>query len=671
MKTFIKRTWLPVVLAFTLAACNDDFLAEKRDLTGYNEEVFMDEAMAKAYVGYIYHLFLPGDNSNPFNSYPGSGSFASTTEEEAGQTNWNREWDVISITEGHALNYFGQRMTTGVRNNTWTRLRQINIFLAEIDQHGLTPEQTAPLKGQMLFWRAYQYFQLLRLYGGVPLVLEPQNPITAEGSAENEVPRSSSSETLAQIIADLDAAAELLPGRWPASDWGRITKGAAMAFKGRVLLTWASPLFNRNDDVSRWQASYDANLAAKNELEANGFGLYSSGDFESGEAWENMWFAEVDNPEAVIVWLYNNVSSDQTQRNNGWERAARSNEIGGGGSESPTKQMLDAFPMKDGKLPGDPSSAYTYDPQKFYKDRDPRFYKTFVFNGANWPYGGDPEFRQWTYYWYSEAGIENPNQSTENDPNDSGIYIRKATNPEADASNGYEYSSTNFMEMRFAEVILNLAESAIGVGNLAEGLDLIGMVRERAGVENRDGDYGLSAASGSRDGMFAAVLNERKIELAYEAKRFWDLRRWMLFTDEHGTCSRLGVEPLQGTRRTGLWIYVTNPDGTPYVGADDPLEPGLEGEPAPLIARDPGDGNYPAGIETQEEYLDYLYDNYFEVIERDDLDPTDPADWTFTWYDEYYFFGFNQEVLSGSPYLEQTQGWPDEVGAPGTFDPLQ
>lgn len=677
MKSYIKRYWLPVFLACALVGCNDDFLEEKRDLTGYNEEVFMDEAMANAYVGYVYHLFLPGDGGQPFiqhmtgNQGQINDNFTQTTEELAGESNWNQEWDGISINQGHALNYFGQRMSSSLRNTVWTRLKQINIFLAEIDQHGLTEEQTAPLKGQMLFWRAYQYFQLLKLYGGVPLVLEPQNPIVEEGDTGNEVPRSSSSETLAQILADLDAAASLLPGRWSAENWGRITRGGAMAFKGRVLLTWASPLFNRNDDAARWQAAYEANLAARNELEANGFGLYSSGDFENAEAWENMWFQGVDNPEAVIVWVYNDVSSDQTQRNNGWEQAARSDELQGSGSVSPTKQMLDAFPMKDGKQPDDPSSAYAYDPQKFYKDRDPRFYKTFVYNGALWPYGGDSEFRQWTYFWYSNEGAENPNESTEDDPNDSGIYMRKATDPDADnTSGGFDYSSTNFMEMRFAEVILNLAESAIGMGSLGEGLELIQMIRERGGVENLDGAYGLSAAAGDRDALFGAVLNERKIELAYEGKRFWDLRRWMLFNDDYNTCSRLGVEPLEGTRRTGIWIYVTNPDGTPYVGGDDPLRPGDEG-PAPLADREPAAGDYPDGVENQDQYLDYLYDNYFEVVERDDLDPTSPEDWAFTWYNAYYFFGLNQEILSSSPYLEQTQGWPDLTGGEGTFDPRQ
>jgi SusD family. len=119
---------------------------------------------------------------------------------------------------------------------------------------------------------------------------------------------------------------------------------------------------------------------------------------------------QTDNPEGVLVWVFNSVTGDQVQRNNGWENAIRPKEILGAGSVGATKQMVDAFPMKDGKMPGDPSSAYTYDPQKFYKNRDPRFYKTFAYNGALWPYGGNPNYRVWTYFWHNNASSANPRQ---------------------------------------------------------------------------------------------------------------------------------------------------------------------------------------------------------------------------------------------------------------------
>ena len=673
MITIFKKYNTKVLTAVGLTlliGCKTDFLEEKRDLTGMNEEVFQNESTATAYLDYVYGLFLPANNSSNslyWELAVNGDGFSKTTDELAGQTDWNREWTNIAFHQSHALNYFGKRMDSSVGNNTWTRIRQINLFLDQIDEHGLSEEVRNKLKGQMYFWRAWQYFDLVRLYGGVPLVLTAQNPVVTDGS-ELEIARSSSSETIEQILADLDQAMAMLPGKWDNANWGRITSGAAAALKGRVMLTWASPLFNRNDDQSRWQAAYDANLEAKSLLEANGFGLYKNGNLQNAEAWGNMWFAEVGNPEAVMIYGFNDITAENTRKNNHWEHAARSKATDGNGAISPTKQVVDAFPMKDGKFPGE--SSYTYDEKKFYKNRDPRFYKTFVYNGAKWPYRENPNFVQWTYRWYSTNGDlnENPDQTTETlGANASGIYLSKATNPAASNDDLFRINGMDVMEIRFAEVVLNLAEAAIGINQLGEASTLIQSIRERAGVENLDGAYGLGNVA-TRDQYFKTVLDERRVEFAYEGKRFWDMRRWMLFDKNSETVIRLGMQDqaLNETRRTGYFIIAKDQDNNRYQGDPDPFLP--QGESAVVIDREPE--TYPNGIETFEEYVDYLYDNYFEIVEKDDLDPTNPADWVFRWYNEYYFFGLNQEIMNASPYLEQTKGW-DGLNGAGTFDPLQ
>lgn len=663
-------------LLMVAASCKQDFLEEKKDYSGFNEQVFQDAALATGYVDYVYGSFLPPANAQAmnWNIATGNDDFVKTTEELAGETNWNKEWATISYNNAHALPYFGVRLPNSIANNTWTRMKQINIFLQEIDKGGLPEDLRNRLKGQMYFWRAYQYFDLLRLYGGVPLVLVPQNPIVSAGD-NTQVQRSSSSETLEQIVKDLDIAITLLPGKYASTaDWGRITSGAAAAFKGRVLLTWASPLFNRADDRARWERAYQANLAAKTLLETNGFGLYKVGTLANATAWGNMWFTEVNNPEAVITFGFNAVSSGNPQKNNGWEQAARSKAISGGGSLSPTKEMVDAFPMKDGRPAG--SSTYTYSLAKFYKNRDPRFYKTFVYNGAPWPYGGatGANYKQWTYVWKKTAAATTYNATTETlGANASGIYLCKATNPAASNSTGnFSLSPTDFMEMRFAEVVLNLAESAAGSDRLTDAISLVKTIRERAGVENLDGSYGLGTVTG-RDATLAAVLNERKIELAYEGKRFWDLRRWMLF-EAGPTATRLGVTPLNGTRRTGFYISVkTNAAGTDYIetsNSNAQKDPLVKNSAGTAFLADRDATTYPAGITTYDQYLDYLYDNYFKVSVKDDLDRTSAPVFTFKWYPQYYFFGINANVLSATPYLLQTQGW-DSMNGAGTFDPLK
>lgn len=674
----LYRTSLIIGLLILLtASCKKDFLVEKRDLSGSNEEVFKDSSMAQAYVDYVYYMFLPGNNAQSltWNLAVGGSQFTQTTEELAGETNWNKIYSSILSTNTHALGYFGANLTSGIGNNTWTRIKQINLFLQEVDKHeGLSLTFKNRLKGQLYFWRGWQYFDLVRLYGGVPLVLTPQDPINAAENESLKVPRSTSEQTISQVNKDLDSAIALLPGKWTSgADWGRVTSGAAAALKGRVLLTWASPLFNRNDDRTRWQQAYDANLAARTLLEANGFGLFKTGGTANGNAWGEMWFPEVNNPEAVFVYGFNNATSDQTRKWNGWEQAARPREILGAGSISPTKQVVDAFPMKDGKMPGE-AGTYTYDAKKFYKNRDPRFYKTFAYNGSVWPYAGNPNYRIWTYKWFNNASATTPTQTTEvAGANASSIYLNKATATNATNSHSqgtnFNLSGTDYMEIRFAEVLLNLAESAIGADRMGEGLELIKLVRERAGVENKDGNFGLSGISG-RDPLFAAVLRERQVEFAYEGKRFWDLRRWMLFNNDFGTAARLGVKPLEGSRRTGYFITVKRLDGTRYNSSvsvsngGDPLKRWgtNSANAAPVINRDSVVTNY-------DQYLDYLYDNHFVITEKDDLDPT-TNNWKFKWYNEYYFFGIPQTLLSTSPYLEQTKGWNGISGA-GTYDPLK
>jgi starch-binding outer membrane protein, SusD/RagB family len=124
-------------------------------------------------------MFHPANNATSltWNLATNNDEFTRTTDELPGETNFNKEWGGVSFTNGHALQYFGTKVSTSLGNNTWTRMKQINLFLDQIDKHGLPVETRNELKGQIFFWRAWQYFDLVRLYGGVPLVLKPQDPI--------------------------------------------------------------------------------------------------------------------------------------------------------------------------------------------------------------------------------------------------------------------------------------------------------------------------------------------------------------------------------------------------------------------------------------------------------------------------------------------------------------
>lgn len=701
-----------VLLLLATVGCSDQFLKDMKDYAGFNEQTFQDELMAQAYVDYLYNLILPGNNGTPVQRRgPGdswSDAWAKCTEELGGKTDFTDPGKTLDVE--NAPQYYGVKIPGGIGNNTWTRIREANLFLANIDQYGnqyISYEKRNKLKGQVFFWRAWQYFELIRLYGGVPIVLVPQNPIIGSGgNTEMATPRSATSKCIEQICADLDSAVNCLPGKMEGNDWGRISKGADAALKGRVLLTWASPVFNRTDDRERWQKAYDANVKAKEILDANGYGLYGEDDpGVRAKTWHEMFIQDNKvNPEAIIVFLYSTTDVKDFTKYSGWEKAIRpGGSVGGSASIKPPVEMIDMWPMADGKKPGE--SSFAYDSLKFFLNRDPRFYRTFAFTGSFWPYKDSVNNATiWSYCWYDTQAKRDANTPdvknmapagfTELKDNATGVYVRKMSQDGKIASDDFGYSGIDFMEFRYAELLLNLAECATGIDRMDEAYEVLKRIRKRASLPaGTDGYYGLKPGM-SRAQMFEALLYERRVEFAYEGQRFYDLHRWMLFDGggensgyvNGNTCDYLGVKPLNGGRRTGMWLLAVDrrpgADSICY-GAnkleDDPIyregwRPKFDGaEIDPNIGRvdpDADDEVWNKGLETLAEF----YDNHLKRVRRVeavdgglDASPVFKIDWK----SHYYLCGIRKNILEINPYLEQTKGWEDLHGGAGTFDPLK
>jgi hypothetical protein len=325
-----------------------------------------------------------------------------------------------------------------------------------------------------------------------------------------------------------------------------------------------------------------------------------------------LWFQEVNNPEAVWVTCYNNKVGDQINKNMTWDNNTRPSYLGtGSGSNQPTWEIAQAFPMKSGKNIEEKGSGY--DAQLFYKNRDPRFNQTIAFNGATWAINGNPNYRLWTYF-VNNKTVEQKATST-------GFYVRKAIDPNL-APGAVANAGTDWIEMRYAEVMLNFAEAACGVNKLDEAYAQLTELRKRAGIEpGADGYYGLNPKM-SRAQMFEAILHERQVELAFEGKRFYDLRRWKKFETV-----------LNGKSRNGVTINLKSSAITPEEFA----------------ARRDGMN------------LDSVYKNYLEIVPKK-LD----TKYLVNWKPEYYFFAIPQQALTNNPRLEQNIGWPS-----GTFDPLK
>lgn len=578
---------LCILALLGLASCEK--VLDKTDLGSVNGNlIFKDSILARMNLDYIYDQNLP--------NWGGTwGTRPDLSDESFGESKFFEGTLVVNdVTDfGTALN----------ATNNYGKIRVINMFINDVNSGPIAQATKNRLNAQALFFRAWRYFDLVRLYGGVPLVTKPLQAVGVEARDLAFLPRNTTTESYKQIVSDLDSAILFLPGKWGSSDWGRITKGAAAALKGRVLLFAASPQFNPSGDAAKWQAAYTANKQAYDLLVASGYGLHASFD--------QLWFQEVNNPEAVFLTGFNSSTGDQVRKNNGYDNSTRPSYTGtGGGSNQPSWEMVKAFPMKDGKKIGE-STKYPYTDQLFYKNRDPRFDKTIAYNGANWPLNGNTSFKVWTYFVNSKT--------VEARASNTGFYTRKAINPTVGVSD-VQFSGTDWIEIRFAEVLLNLAESACGINNLDEAYTQLKAIRKRAGIEaGTDGMYGLKANM-SRDEMFEAILFERQIEFAFEGKRFWDLRRWKLIE-----------KTLNGKRRTGVTINL-NTTGVPADFA---------------TTRDNVD-------------LDLAYSKYFTIVTKQ-LD----TKYAINWKPEYYFFAIPQSALDNNPKLIQNNTWG------GGFDPLQ
>jgi len=640
------------LLAIVVTGCSDQFLQDKKSYDKYDESIFTNQVETGWYVDRLYADFFSGYKS-PTQALVGSYTDEKTkmTEEMGGTiADWINPQKTL-VDAANCPTYYGTTLGASTSNNPYTRIRNCNFLLEKISTVGqsLALDFRNKARGQMYFLRALQYYDLMRTYGGVPVVTATQ--IASATDETIKLPRATTVEMAVQISKDLDSAAVLLPAKWNEStDYGRFTRGAALAVKSRVLLTVASPLFNSdwdNPSNQRWNDALSAGLAAETQLTTDGYGLYGT----SAKDWAAMFL--IDNKfcsEAIIVQL---CSSNTTGAiNNGWEKGIRLASQGGNGGVSAPKEMIDLFPMADGSRP---TVANSYDNVKFFLNRDPRFYRTFAFSGCKWGTKANAAATIWTYR-YLKADAKTPVYSDNNQVSSPAV-IRKMSNPAAD-NTAFDFSSTDIFEYRYAELLLNIAECYAATNNMSKCSEYLGKVRNRVGIVQGTNNFGLGTLA-DKYAALAACLYERQVELAYEGKRFWDIQRWMLYNDDatsgNTTCSKLGLTPLNGTTRTGnYWQSITNANTDPVPAASKTA-----------IAIDPDAANF----QTQLTSLSTLFSTYFTRVATDTpMDKIGTTAVTIAWKQNYYLFGMPNATLTSNPWLLQTKGWNDAFGTLGTYD---
>lgn len=665
-----------LAIGASLAGCSDSFL-DMRNYGAYDE--LDSETKVVWYVNNLYDQYYWGYTS-PNQTIVGAWSNYDNLSEEAwGISNKTDESNPRSLIEDLSSafmpDYFGKKLKSGGSPDAsaYNRIRNCNILLRDVDEANTDQEVKNRAKGQALFLRAIQMFDLLRIYGPTPIVT---TVINAE-VLETDLPRPTTTQVVEQIITDLNEAANLLPDEWGASDYGRLTRGAALAYKSRVLLFYASPVFNRdwnNPQNERWQHALRASQTAVNELGGAEALLSACSD---AKGWAEMLAASNNtaaaHKESLMLTLCTTETTGDVQQN-GWESGCRLTSQGGGGGHNVPIELIDAFPMADGSRPAD-NVKIANGCLTFFLNRDPRFYRTFTFSGMDWPYKGVESDTIWAYTWRGSKS-EEPNDEgnyvyerlgSESNTVASPAFVCKMTDRAADPEESFGRSGIDLNEYRAAELVLNLAECYAATGNVDEAVRLIGLIRARVGISPAN-NYGVGNIS-DKNQAIEACLYERRIELAFEGKRYWDVWRWLLYDggqdptlplSDINTCNALGVEQLNGTHRTSKYVDVKT-SLYPETTEEDPL----------LAIREAANVGANVDSPTFQEDLAELatfWTQYFVFG-----DPLNPADQdtnkdqaNIGWRGNYYINGLSKTILDNNPWLGQTVGWGDQNGADGT-----
>ncbi len=649
------KTKINLYIVFLLVvgvSCSDDFLEDKKSYGQYDDSFYQSQERVDQFINNMYYDFYFGYNS-PLKMLVGS--FLDTNSrltEEIGGTQDLINPNKTFVNSADGSGYYGAKPTASVANNPYSRIRECNTILEELDVKGANLDKTFrdQIKGQVYYLRAIQYFDLMRVYGGVPIVTTVQQASANDPAIQ--LPRAKVSEVVAQIVKDLDMAATLLPGNWNTANYGRFTKGAALAQKSRVLLTFASPLFNKNWDSSmeRWDAALQAGLAAETQLTQDGYGLFGS----NAKDWSTM-YSQFDNKfcrEAITVMLLGNGNTNVIL-NNSWERGIRMVSQGGTSALEAPKEMIDLFPMANGSRP---TPANDYNDFTFFVNRDPRFYRTFAFSGMKWPYKENVNSVVWSYRWLDSASKA---YFSDNNQENSPAYVRKMTDIAASNATSFQYSGTDLFEYRYAELLLNIAECYAAKGDVSNTLAYLGKIRNRVGIASAN-NYGIGTLA-DKYAAIEACLYERRVELAYEGKRYWDVQRWMLYSDDplgsnvNNTCAKLRLAPINGTERTGNYLQYRI-----TATATDPLAAARAN-----VFADPDAANFQAQLTA---LAAFYTANFIRTPLTTPLDNFNGVAVQIKFNPNYYIMGFNTTTLTQNTWLPQTLGWNDASGSPGTFN---
>jgi len=558
------------IFASLLVSC-EDYLDKQQDFEAMDQDdVFSDLITAKAYLDGAYTDLIT--EISPVNasadylpSMTMSGEGYPSRLYNAGVTTGFTDiyptfaaGEYLSLMNGTSSVNFVARYS-----RSWEGIRTTCSFLENCDMIAdATDEEINELKGQAYFLRAFYYHLLTKRHGGLIYL---KNTIDLNEPFDQK--RESYESNFEDMIEDLDLAISLLPQEWDSGNYGRPTKGAAMALKSRVTLFRASPLVNEDNDATYWEVAAeaagdlinyandnglytlaDASNAINMDVDNNGADLYVS-EHEYLEPYRSIFVGPGTSkiiPDEVIFMIAN----DKMGTNNGimghhLTALTVGFQIMKGNYKAmgigPTANFIRKFETKNGlAIEDDP----TYNDQNPFVNRDPRFYNDILFDGVPWTATSSGSLNTTGYIdlaTVNEDGVlgldrhdysQTANSYLYKVRNVTGLMVRKW------CPNGYYLTSGGSGEtdfhinqnvFRMAEVYLSYAEAVNEVSGpngtssncSLTALEAVNMVRNRVGMPNVDSRY-----TGDADTFRERIHNERTVELCYEGIHYEDIRRW-------------------------------------------------------------------------------------------------------------------------------------------------
>ncbi|GGK14941.1 RagB/SusD family nutrient uptake outer membrane protein [Parabacteroides faecis] len=471
------------ILAAVLAFNSCDVLDMKPLDKVSDADVWEDSALIELYVNAsynsIYHEF-------------GQDMLSDASDETYCIHNWGNMW-VVQKGEMTSDNVTGVSVKVNYWSNAYSNIRSINVFFDRIDDAPVETDLKHRMKGEMKFIRAWIYANLIWRYGDVPLITS-----LFELNQDYKVTRDSYGDCVDFITKELDEAISLLPAKSSGETLGRATGDACKALKARVLLYAASEQNNPSHSKEKWEAAAEATKAV---LDAG----YSLGnDYQSV-------FLE-DNDEIIFARYFTQANSTDFML---WNGRNGSNGFTG---ENPTQNLVNAYEMTNGELPYlneelplkiNPASGY--DESNPYAGRDPRLDASILHDGSMW---AGRETETW------HGGLDSPESSIGSWNASKTAYAFKKFMVESIPPAGSSVKPENpWIFFRLAEFYLNYAEIMYELGNEEQAREYVNKVRGRQSVN-------MPPVTVSGEKLRDKIRNERRVELAFEGHRFFDVRRW-------------------------------------------------------------------------------------------------------------------------------------------------